>query len=118
MANNQAEPANSNPKSLSGFKEKEEDMFVLIDRANPWKDGKLVSSHNTTPAKDTKSADNGKSAKEKDGWETATLVGGSSQWSKVLQCIVATVYIFSTKTLAWQPCIIPQVLNLLGEGVL
>ncbi|KAI1752976.1 hypothetical protein F4782DRAFT_530089 [Xylaria castorea] len=75
MAKNQAEIENSDPKPQSGVEEKEEDMFVLIDRANPWKDGKLVSSHRKPPAKGINSADN--NAKEKDGWETATLVGDS-----------------------------------------
>ncbi|TRX92595.1 hypothetical protein FHL15_006522 [Xylaria flabelliformis] len=82
MAKNQVKTANLDPKPQRGIKEKEEDMFVLIDRANPWKDGKLVSSHTNPPAKVTHLADNGKNVREKDGWETATLIGGSSQWQK------------------------------------
>ncbi|KAH8156667.1 hypothetical protein CIB48_g11583 [Xylaria polymorpha] len=82
MAKDQPESANSNSTPIGAVMEKDEDMFVLIDRANPWKDGKLVSSHKRPAENDTQSLDNGKSAQEKAGWETIPLVGGSSQWSK------------------------------------
>ncbi|TGJ83807.1 hypothetical protein E0Z10_g4951 [Xylaria hypoxylon] len=62
-------------------KEKEEDMFVLISRRNPWKDGKLVSSSDNPPAAGTQSTDKGKGTVDKDGWETIPLHGGNSDQS-------------------------------------
>ncbi|KAI0533166.1 hypothetical protein GGR58DRAFT_506612 [Xylaria digitata] len=88
MASNRskaAAPKVAAPKAISqgGTEEKEEDMFVLISRRNPWKDGKLVSSLENPPTASTKSADKGSSAKDKDGWETVPLFGGNpSQFSE------------------------------------
>ncbi len=78
MSNNQPIANKSVPANQSGIKEKEEDMFVLISRRNPWKDGKLVSSFDDKPLEKSRSADKGKSTKDNDGWETATLYGCQS----------------------------------------
>ncbi|KAF2967839.1 hypothetical protein GQX73_g5726 [Xylaria multiplex] len=76
---NAADPKVAAPNAITqdGAKEKEDDMFVLISRRNPWKDGKLVSSLENPPTTSTKSADTGSNTKDKDGWETIPLFGSN-----------------------------------------
>lgn len=76
-----ADKLNSKPQS-GGFKEKEEDLYVLVDRKNPIvKDGPLVSSYDYPPTKDGELEDKG-NGREKDGWETIPLYGNKNSDKK------------------------------------
>lgn len=56
--------------------EKEEDMFVLIDRSLPITgEAKLVSSRDDAAAGTTGERNNGKDAKERNGWERVPVFG-------------------------------------------
>lgn len=65
----------------SGMKEKEEDMYVLVESGTPQGNGKLVSSIGHPSGINTIGANKDKSTREAEDWEIISLSGGNVEQS-------------------------------------
>ncbi|KAI3325596.1 hypothetical protein HD806DRAFT_490746 [Xylariaceae sp. AK1471] len=87
MASNESKVTKSNTEAQSRVNEREEDMFVLLDRSDLLQDGELVSSYDNPPTQGGQATEEGHAGahvnnnkgtmtEDTDVWETATVFGG------------------------------------------